>query len=360
MKQPSTRRLLSAIALSVLFFCPVPASSQTSPPAWNPTANYKPGDLVAEYGNYYRCYTAVTNSPDRDPSKYYTSWQLYNVQTNTSLLIGVGQPFPSFQDAWNYAQNAIIAEGAYLHLNILTTGGPLVQNFSQPLNLDHAFGGSISIVGDDAQGISFKFPGNGIALDDGHCLAEVANIGIVGSGTGTGVSVIGNASLGSFSSYVNNFAIGVSADQGAHICCTSDTNIVDCSTVFSSTRRANVILDPYTRANQYAFPESQYGVYATLGGHIEASGCFMYNCAVGAFASEGGTIDSVGGYYGEDGVGVEATMKGHVDCTKALFGDPTPDTVDIECNTGSTVDRSGAPVDVIKVGTDDGSYVYGP
>lgn len=75
--------LVFGFVFCALFVRPVRACAQTSPPAWSPTANYKPGDLVVDNGNYYRCYSAITNAPNRDPSEYYTSWQLYDVQNNT-------------------------------------------------------------------------------------------------------------------------------------------------------------------------------------------------------------------------------------------------------------------------------------
>ncbi len=79
------------------------------------------GDLVTDYGNIYRCEVTVS-TPYLDPSKTYKNWELFYVRSSTTLPIGVGQTFPDLATAWTYAHNARVAQGAYLHLSIVTSG----------------------------------------------------------------------------------------------------------------------------------------------------------------------------------------------------------------------------------------------
>lgn len=361
MNRPLLRCFLLAATLSAVFFSSARAHAQTFPAVWNSTANYQPGDLVTDYGNYYRCIAAVTNAPYRNPSEYYTSWQLFYVRNNTTIPIGVDQTFPNFQVAWNYVQNATIAQGAYLHLNIVTTEGAFKETFSAPLNLDQPCGGSVSIVGESQKSVDFAFTGNGVTLDDGHSLALLQGINISGSAANsTGVAVTGNASMGDLSCAVSGFTTGVSADQGGHIYCDVNTAVSNCITFFSSTRLANLNLEPYVYVNEKGAKAAACGLYAAQGGFIEASSCYIINNQVGAFATEGGIIDCQGSVYGSDTVAVEATMKGHVDCANSVFGYQGSDVHDIDCNTAASVDRTGVTTASVEVGANDGSYVFGP
>lgn len=160
-------RLVLVIFIAALSLCEA-AQAQSYPPAWNNTSHYVPGDMVTDYGNVYRCLTAVTK-PYLDPSKTYADWELSYVRNNTSVLIGMGEPFPNLFTAWNYVRNARVAGAAFLHLNIVTTGGNLNETFSAPLSLDHESGGQISIVGDNVNNIQLSFPnGNALTIDSGH------------------------------------------------------------------------------------------------------------------------------------------------------------------------------------------------
>ncbi len=129
------------IALASLFFgfCRLAHAQTEFPPAYNNQAKYAVGDLVTDYGNMYRCEMAVT-TPFLDPSKNYQHWELYSVRNNTTIPIGVGQTFPNLQIAWNYVRNCRIAQAAYLHLSIVTSGGDFSETFSAPLFPRHRFG----------------------------------------------------------------------------------------------------------------------------------------------------------------------------------------------------------------------------
>lgn len=87
----------------VLFagLCAFPGASpaQSYPPVWNNTAHYVAGDMVTDYGNVYRCISAVT-TPYLDPSKTYQHWELNYVRSGTTITIGIGQPFPTLETAW--------------------------------------------------------------------------------------------------------------------------------------------------------------------------------------------------------------------------------------------------------------------
>ena len=123
------KKVTALLSFSVAMGIVGHASAQTQfPPAFNNQATFQPGDLVTDYGNIYRCLTAVTK-PYQDPSKYYKEWQLYYVRNNTTLSIGAGQTFPTLATAWTYIQNCHVADGAYLHLSISTTNAELVENF---------------------------------------------------------------------------------------------------------------------------------------------------------------------------------------------------------------------------------------
>jgi hypothetical protein len=130
---------LIALLISVLVLSPHHAAAQAFPPVWSNTATYAGGDLVTDYGNIYRCIAAVT-TPYLDPSTSYKNWELFNVRNNTTLIVGVGQPFPTLETAWKFALNTTISSGVGLAIEISTAKGAYSETETNTLVLNHNFG----------------------------------------------------------------------------------------------------------------------------------------------------------------------------------------------------------------------------
>ncbi len=349
------------ILVFVCLLLPARAHAQLSPPVWNNISNYAAGDMVTDYGNVYRCIAPVTTHY-LDPSKTYTNWELFYVRSNTTLQVGVECNFPTFQIAWNFAQNAHIAQGAYLHLNITTFWGPLNESFPTGINLDAPCGASMSLIGDNSAQVVFTSP-NGIQLDTGHSFGSVSGISLEGSSqfSGTGVALTGNSSIGSMSkTNIYNVNNSISVDRGAQLNCAASVNIIGFSIGVSATRGGQVEFAPGASFGGNGYDGGATALYEAFGGHIEAPDATISWCSIGLEATQGGSIMVEGAHFVQNNYGMVVTMKGHVDAEYAAFstGNDASHTVDIECYTGSTVDGSYATVKTTWLGNADGSYVY--
>ncbi len=267
------------------------ANAQTEfPPAYNNQAHYAVGDLVTDYGNIYRCETAVTK-PYLDPSKTYANWELFYVRSNTTIPIGVGQTFPSLAIAWNYVRNARVATAAYLHLNIVTTGGSLNESFSTPLNLDMDTGAQVSIIGDNSGNIQLNFlSSSGLTIDTSHCLGAIGNISLLGSNHGIGIDAESGASISNlYDINIDGFSFQIYAIESANLIFSSDivlTNGLSCvyADVGSSLTFSLAALTATSGSGGS-------GISASRGSRILAQQATVQGGTYGALSSYGSVVD---------------------------------------------------------------------
>lgn len=299
---------------------PVMAGAQNFPPAWNAAAHYAAGDQVQENGNVFRCTHAVT-APNLDPAKAYY-WELWEVRLNTTLLVGVGQTFPTLSAAWAYGLSARIVGGAYLHYYVVTTAGAYLQTLTTGLSLNHPFGANISIIGDSKAGNEFYMPSgsSGFSIDSGHNLAALINLQIIGSNsTNSGISVSGNARIGLVSNcYLNGFVMCIHAYDGGCLNCDkyvtfSGPVIPVWRTAIKSESGARVTLAPFLAIdgtnNSISGP---VGLDADDGGVIVAEQCTVIGCAANVEALRMGFVDIDGGTVGKGQYNLYANSHGFI------------------------------------------------
>jgi len=347
-----------AMVAAVLAFVALPlqAQAQKYPPAWSAAATYAVGDQVQLNGNVLRATHAVLAGGFK-----YDEWELWEVRSNTNVMIGVGQTFANLLTGWNYARNARVANGAYLHLYISTAHGTLNETFTAPLSLDHQSGGCISIIGDDQPNINLTFPSDGLTLDTSHAIALISGLTLSGV-AGTGILLTGNASIGNVShTTISGFGTGIDAEQGANVSCDSTIKITGFGTAIIAQRNGSVVVGPNVSFSGDLFTST--GFYEAYGGYIEATHCSITSCQYGAVSTQGGEINlEHASIYGNHD-GVYLVMKGHIDCEYATFSQPSLDLFfDAYVFTGSTLDvtSSNYTAQLHSIGTNDGSYIYGP
>ncbi len=326
--------ILVCAFVASLFCLSAPGNAQSFPPAWNNTAKYAPGDLVTDYGNIYRCLKAVA-TPYLDPSKTYANWELHYVRNNTTLLIGVNQAFPTFTTAWNYALNAAIAQGVYLHLNISSNEGDYAQTFTSQLNLDHPFGGNISIIGDDPAKIVLTFSNcNGVIIDSGHALASLEYVTLNATFTDPvglfGLTATTNAVLKNvYDVPMTGFEFPVYASYGASITLGDET-----------------------------LSGISIGIKADYGATISAQSCNIENspAGVGVSAIDGGIVNFESGTTSHCEIGIQAGLRGYIDATYSTCSNNTQDIVAYD---GGAVSAMTATYSESKTEVDShGSFIF--
>lgn len=336
---PSVSRpfALAAAVLLVLGGLSKSGGAQTVPPAWNSMATYALGDLVEAYGNIYRCTHAVS-TPNVNPSKAYTNWELYFVRTNTTLLIGKGQTFPSLATVWSYCMNSHIAQSAYLHLSIDTAQGDFTEAFSVPFSLDHPFGANISIIGDHENNIAISFyNSNGLTLDGGHSFGSISGLQLISTpdlnDVYNGVVINGGTLSGLSSVGIQGFNVPVLAEYGARVTM-SDETIPQTSPDNSPT----------------------YGVDATYGSVVNMEGCTVSGCLVGIEVRNGAILDITGGTISSNFTGIETQVNGQADASNATFTGNS--TFDMSALTAGIVEVNGASYDHSKTNTANGGAIF--
>jgi hypothetical protein len=351
------------LVLIAAYLFPALSQAQSYPPVFSSAATYVAGDLVQYGGNWYRAVKALT-AHGPYPSAGYGSWELNYIRSNTTLLIGAEQTFPNVQAAWDFALNTRIADGAYLHLSISTAHGDLVNSFQGPFSLDHAFGAKISIIGDNTSNIflggSTGFTGNGFNIDNGHNLAMLSGITLVGqglSGLGAGVSASGNASINLVGVQIFNFYYGTYAAQGGNM--TIDKNSVIATSAgyaVYATQNANITLATGFTCNA----DTGYAIlYASEGANIYAQVCTLdgNNTAniIGAYAEAGGSINVTDATISNCAVAVKAHNHGFVNAFSLFVSGNTNDFWAIE---NSAICADGYIGSKLTTDSGTGSYIY--
>ncbi len=340
-----TIRAISA-ALAVLTMASA-ARAQTVPPVWNNVGSYSPGDMVTDYGNVYRCLKPVTTHY-LDPSKSYAYWQLFYVRNNTTIVIGVNQPFPDLATAWTYVENCSVAEGVYLHLSISTANGLFSENFTgQGFSLDHPSGASISIIGDNPDNINLGggggFTYNGFVVDSGHGFGGISNVtingpgNVVGSPGCAGILATGNGSVASVSNVdINNFHDGVYAGLGGNVNLSSAVTISGVYDGVEAEMNGTVsIYGGWTETSA-----SHICLYAHTGGYISARQATVSGGYYGIEARDGGTIECTSTTQSGAVYGVAAEFHGFVkfDSSEASGNNLE----DLEADGGGVISAIGA------------------
>jgi hypothetical protein len=350
--------VLFALGL-LLLTLPSQGRAQSYPPAWKSTSTYAVGDLVQENGNVYRAIKAVTIA-NQDPAKIFTDWELYDVRANTTLFIGPDETFTTFLAAWNYALNARISPAVYLHLYIYTGHGLANQSFSAPFSLDHPFGASMSILGDNPSRITFTFSAqasNGVVIDTGHSFGSISNITLSGPPAAIGITALQNASVGMITGVqYSGFALLIEADTGGSLTFAANTNLSDfISTACRALDGGVVTFGSGLSINGELVAGN--GLVAMYGGQINAMNCSITGCDIGAqthdfgrLVLDGSTIESKGTY------GILGDTGGQVSIEN---GTVTGNGTDILAASGAVVDAFQSDVGSTSVGgSSNGSYIF--
>lgn len=342
------------------------ARAQSYPPLWKSTSSYLPGDQVQEGGNVYRCIRPVT-TPNQDPARIYTYWELAEVRAYTILFIGVGEPFPNLSVAWAYGLNARIAPSAYLHFYVVTTHGAYLQTLpAGGFNLDHPFGAYISIIGDSKAGNEFYVPttSKGFFIDNGHVISSLMNLRIIGSSNATdGVIATSNAVIGLISNcYINGFLTCLHVSNGGSIRCDNQVTffgpeIPDWNTAVMAETSGRVSLASGTTVdggdNSKDFC---VGLQAQTGGRIDAASCTIETCSYCVFVTSMGTINVASGTI-QDGVyNFKAHSHGFIDANSVTIGGGGDN--DVWCYDDSHISMIGYHgTATFAIGAGDGSVV---
>jgi hypothetical protein len=346
--------VLAAAAIAVLSLSSQ-SSAQSFPPAWSTTASYAAGDIVQYGGNWFRSMKAQTPNT-LSPATTYTNWELNYVRSSTTLAVGVKQAFPLLINAWTFAHNARIADGAYLHLAISTAQGNYTQSGSVPFSLDHGSGADISIIGDVPANIQFAFTGNGFTIDTGHAFALLSGV-TIGGGSGAAVYADGNASINEVSNTViAKFQTGVEADQNASINCDATVQISGFDIGVVASRGGNISIAPGFSMMGTGQEGTSVGLLAGYDAHIDALACTIEDCEYGVEVSAGAAVNVFVGHFNNCAYGLYALQRGYLEASKATLGS---NEIDVVCNTGATVDLVNATLVTHTLGTNDGSYIYG-
>jgi hypothetical protein len=262
------------------------------------------------------------STPNLAPTTYYTYWELWEVRSNTTLIIGTKEPFPTLQVALNNIANCRIAEPVYLHLYISSAYGNHTETLMTPTNLDHPFGANISILGDNESNITFDYDtSDGFIVDSGHTFGTISNVEVqsnynaIHATTGgifaniDGVNVTGPS---------NNVGYtGFSADTGGiinagAITCTDDNN---CGCSASTGGRIFVGKSvTVTSANG-----SGSGLSANNGGFISAVGCSVTGPSTGLDAQNAGVIIAVGAKISHTEIAISANLNSTIDFSSSTI-----------------------------------------
>ncbi len=355
----SHRFALPFIAAAALISLSAHSRAQSYPPVWSTSASYAAGDTVQYGGNWYRSMKAQTPN-SLSPATTYANWELNYVRSSTTLNVGVKQAFPLLINAWTFAHNARIADGAYVHLAILTTYGKYSQSGGQSFSMDQGSGANISIIGDNVANILFTFGLDGFTIDTSHSIALISGVGIVAP-HGRAFWASSGASIGRISNTtISNVGEGVEADTNASVSCDSSVSISGFVTAIAANNLGSVAVGSNASFDGGGKQNGDTCFGASWGGVVQAENCSVTNCGYGAYVEEGGIANLDSSYFGGCGVAVLATIRGHVEAGHCTFGNPAADTTDIVSNTGSTVDAPGATFATASVGNSDGSYIFGP
>jgi hypothetical protein len=359
----SLLKLFPTVALFAVLMLSSFSRAQTSPPSWSSTKSYVAGDTVQLGGNTYRAIQPVAAGKG-DPTTNYGSWELNYVRNNTTLMIGVGQTFPTLTAAWTYLLNARVADGAYVHLYISSQNGDFIDSLPSSFVLDHAYGPRIAILGDNESNdfVSFSNATNGFVIDTGHSFNTISGITISEAKTPNASDGIRAESEGTISALANidigSFTTGIHVSEGASISLSSNIGFFNIGTqVCLAESSASIVLNSAVSLNQ-TNTGGAYGFVAQVGGVIYCQGAITLDgFVVGVEALDEGNVYLDGAtIQGCSDYGVLAENRGMVTCIGGSF---TGNGIDLVAQVGGFIwtANSSFGTDASLFGTD-GSYIY--
>jgi hypothetical protein len=276
--------------LLALAFVPEEVKAQAFPPVYSSSSHYVAGDQVQLNGNVFRAVKAVAG---HSPASDVTDWELNLVRSSTTLMIGAKQEFSTLAAAWAYAQNARVADGAYLHFYISSQSGPFNEQFQQTFLLDHASGARLAIIGDSVANDAFLFNGsNGFTLDSCHAFNTISGVSIqnqmANDTTFDAIRVNSSAALG-IASNVNFIAFNdaLHAFQGGTATIGSNCQFTSLNNGLMADGGGIIII-----AGDISISAATYGLAAQYGGIIEGlpSSVPTITAPMGLFAATSGVI----------------------------------------------------------------------
>jgi hypothetical protein len=382
MKTPSSYRLLSAGATLALCLLFSPGRAQSYPPAYSGTTHYAVGDLAQETGNTYRCIKA---SVGNDPASSYSNWELSTVRSDTTLIVGPGQFFPTLTDAWNYALYCRVADGVYLHFYLSSTRGTFSESHTAPFLLDHGSGARIAILGDNTDNDVLSFNGtNGFIIDTGHSINTLTGFTLQNTSSKPASNVVGikvnsQATITSLSSIqVSAFGTDLQVSQNGSVSGYSGVQLVNYYECACEADSNGTILLPsgitlfvtqgvalLAEGGQIIAPGSQLlsaglnkqtGALAIHGGYIDLSAASISSCYAGAAAEYMGSVELSRATVSTCEIGVYASDRGFVNCGGAAITGSND--VDLSVNLGGLIDATAATYSTSAVDNNNfGSYI---
>jgi len=364
------------VALCVLAFAGL-ANAQT-PPVWKATTSYQAGNLVVGSDtNTYRSILASTgHNPVVDADGW---WELSQTYVPTTLIVGVKQRFTKIEQAWGFLRHAVIPSSAPVTISLSTQNAAFEEVLTAPINLDHAFGANISIVGDDeltvhvecASGVSaFK-------LDSNDTFGGLKNMTITGEpapGETTAISLENGATLYGQDVTIGSFYNGVTLGDGSKLIFVPNggvavLDIYNCFNAAAQVETGSYLDVPGIAINTTG--TSQYGIYLADKSHASVTGGVHHTTVAAVFATNGSSANIPSSTIDTTVLGIRVLS--HSDANAQLTH-ITSTGVGVEASYGSTVNIFGGgatgttpyylPNGVITAGADvdnlgkDGSYIY--
>lgn len=320
--QSGSRTILFLAMILGAVLSSLPAHAQTNPPGWSSSAAYAVGDQAQLGGNVYRCIKAAPAGMGA-PTANYTNWELLLVRSNTTLMLGLGQTFPTLTAAWNYALNTRVADGAYLHFYISSAETGFYESFPSTLILDHGSGARMAIIGDSTANDVLSFVGSGVVVDTGHSFNTISGISIECQSGGSSLTGLAVNSEGSISNVASvsflGFATAVSASHNSSVNLTSNCALSGFGT---------------------------FGLKATFGGFISATSISVSGAvnAAGIDSDEGGMIVANGANATGMETSFEAERGGYLEIENATASGSQDVALKVD---GAVVDAQGARLSVL-------------
>ncbi len=231
------------------------------------------------------------------PTSDYTDWELNYVRSNTTLMIGTGQTFPTLAAAWTYTLNAKIADGSYLHLYISSANGDFDEQFSAPLLLDQASGSRIAILGDSQTKDTIDFNNtNGLIIDTAHSINTLSGFTLSNEGNPSnsydGLKINSQANITAVSNLtISDFGNCVYAAQDSSASIDSGTQLEHFVNAGLWADSNATILVPAGLTITGDGSNTGTALLAQHGGFIEAGdGITISECTNGIVAFQGGIV----------------------------------------------------------------------
>ncbi len=177
-------------------------------------------------------------------------------------------------------------------IDIVTTGGDFIETFNAPLSLDHSSGSQVSIIGDNVNHITLRFPNTGgLTLDNLHDFGTIQSIALIGGANGNGISAgtgavysnIGYCLISGFDTQVDleqnsslNFGSGIVMSN-----CLNNGIHLDASSLFVANGALNFV-------GNGAFGA---GIAAQHGSRVVAQGSIFNSGGYGVIAYNDSVID---------------------------------------------------------------------